>query len=78
MDALAAAKSLPPGITRDLVVSCQKDLDTVTQGWNEATAAYRGGDVPRAVKMARDVMAQADALAGALGLHAAPAAVGAK
>ena len=78
MGALAAAESLPPGITRDRVVSYQKDLDAVTQAWNEATAAYQGGDIPRAVKMAEDVKARADALAGALGLTAAPAKAAAK
>jgi hypothetical protein len=78
MGALAAAKPLPEGITRDLVVNWQKDLDAVTQAWTEATAAYHGGDIPRAVKMAQDVEARADALARALGTAAAPSAVAAK
>jgi hypothetical protein len=75
MSALAAAKSLPTGMTRELLLNHQKDLDAVTRAWNDASAAFQDGDVPRAVRMAGDVEARADALAGALGLTAAPGAV---
>jgi hypothetical protein len=44
----------------------------VTQAWAEATAAFQGGDIPRALRMAQDVKAKADALAGMLGLAARP------
>jgi hypothetical protein len=61
-------------VTRDMLASAQTDLASVTQAWTEATAAFQGGDVPRALKTAQDVKAKADALAGMLGLSAAPAA----
>jgi hypothetical protein len=76
--ALAASSSLPRGMTKDLVVSYQRDLDTIRQAWNDAATAFQGGDVPRAVRTAQDVKARAEALAAALGLAAAPAAVAAK
>jgi hypothetical protein len=71
---LAAAKNLPRGMDKAAVAAAQTDLGPVTQGWTEATAAFQGGDVPRAVKTAEDVKAKAKALAGRLGLTAAPAA----
>jgi len=71
---LAAAKALPKGMTRDMLAAAQTDLGSVTRAWSEATAAFQGGDVPRALETARDVKAKADALAGMLGLSAAPAA----
>jgi hypothetical protein len=76
--ALAASSSLPRGMTKDLVVSYQRDLDAIRQAWNDAATAFQGGDVPRAVRTAQDVKARAEALAAALGLAAAPAAVVAK
>ena len=74
---LAAAKALPKGMTTDRLASAQTDLGSVTQAWSEATAAFQGGDIPKALKTAQDVKAKADALAGMLGLAvpvAAPAA----
>jgi len=70
--ALGAARSLPKGMTRDTLAGAQADLASVTQAWTEATAAFQGGDIPKAVKTAQDVKAKADALAGMLGLTAAP------
>ena len=64
---LAAAKALPKGMTEDRLASAQTDLGSVTQAWTEATAAFQGGDVPKAVRTAQDVKAKADALAGMLG-----------
>ena len=70
--ALGAARSLPKGMTKDTLAGAQADLASVTQAWTEATAAFQGGDIPKAVKTAQDVKAKADALAGMLGLTAAP------
>ena len=70
---LAAAPALPKGMTKDRLATAQTDLGSVTQGWTEATAAFQGGDIPKAVKTAQDVKAKADALAGMLGLPAVPA-----
>ena len=71
---LAAAKALPKGMTRDMLAAAQTDLGSVTQAWSEATAAFQGGDIPRALETAEGVKAKADALAGMLGLTAAPPA----
>ena len=74
---LAAAKALPKGMTQDMLATAQTDLGSVTRAWTEATAAFQGGDIPKALKTAQDVKAKADALAGMLGLAgpAAPPAV---
>ena len=69
---LAAAKSLPKGMTKDMLASAQADLGSVTESWTVASAAFQGGDIPTAVETAQGVKAKAEALAGMLGL--APAA----
>jgi hypothetical protein len=65
---LGAAKALPWGLTRETLASAQRDLGSVTEAWTAATAAFQGGDVPRAVETAQDVKAKAEALARMLGL----------
>lgn len=76
LSGLAEAKTLPRGMTRETLASAQTDLASATQAFSEATATFQGGDIPRALKTARDVKAKVDALAGMLGLAApAPAAV---
>jgi hypothetical protein len=71
---LAAAPRLPKGLDEATLAAAQTDLGSVAQVWGEAKAAYQGGDVPRAVRTARDVQAKAEALAALLGLTAAPPA----
>lgn len=70
---LAAAKKLPKGMDDARFAAARTDIESVTQAWSEATAAFQGGDVPRAVRTAQDVKAKAEALAGMLGLAVAPA-----
>jgi hypothetical protein len=70
---LAAAKRLPKGMDDARFAAARTDIESVTQAWSEATAAFQGGDVPRAVRTAQDVKAKAEALAGMLGLAVAPA-----
>ena len=72
--ALAAAKSLPKGITKDALAGAQTDVAAVTQAWTDAAAAFQGGDVPKAVKTAEDVKAKVQALAEKLGVTSVPAA----
>jgi hypothetical protein len=69
---LAGASSLPRGMTQETLASAQAELGAVTREWNEATAAFQGGDVPRALELARDVEARTEALAVRLGLATAP------
>jgi hypothetical protein len=90
LSGLADARALPRGMTPDTLASAQTDLASITQAWTEATAAFQGGDVPRALRTGQDVKSKADALAGMLGLgpsaarapapaaaaHVAPAAHG--
>lgn len=71
--ALAAASSLPRGLDRDALAAAQADLGALTRSWTDAAAAFQGGDVARAVTLARDAKAKADALASLLGLAPAPA-----
>ena len=73
---LAAAKKLPKGMDDARFAAARTDIESVTQAWSEATAAFQGGDVPRAVRTAQDVKAKAEALAGMLGIAAAPAPEG--
>jgi hypothetical protein len=62
--ALGAAKALPKGMTKDMLASAQADLGSVTESWTVASAAFQGGDIPRAVETAQGVKAKAEALAG--------------
>ncbi|HSD66291.1 MAG TPA: hypothetical protein VLF95_06300, partial [Vicinamibacteria bacterium] len=70
----AATKTLPKGLDEARFAAARADLESVTQGWSEATAAFQGGDVPRAVRTALDVEAKAGTLAATLGLAPAPVA----
>jgi hypothetical protein len=72
---LDAAKRLPRGVDAAAFAAARTDLESVTRAWAEAGAAFQGGDVPRAVRTARDVEAKAEALAGMLGVATAPEAV---
>jgi DNA-binding XRE family transcriptional regulator len=69
---LAGPKKLPKGIDKAEVETAQSDLGTITQAWTEATAAFQGGDIPKAVQTAQDVKAKAEALASLIGLSPAP------
>jgi hypothetical protein len=72
---LAAANKRPKGMDDAGFAAARTDIESVTQAWSEAAAAFQGGDVPRAVRTAEDVKAKAEALAGMLGVAAAPAPV---
>jgi hypothetical protein len=73
MAELAAARRLPRGMDEARFAAARTDLGSMARAWSEADAAFRGGDVPRAVRTAADVKAKAEALAGMLGPAAAPA-----
>ena len=59
-------------MTRDALAAAQAELASVARDWSEAAAAFQGGDVSKALETGRDVEARVDALAGRLGLAAAP------
>jgi hypothetical protein len=76
VDALVAAQRLPKGTDEATFAAIRTDVGSVAREWDEAKAAFEGGDVPRAVRTARDVEAKALALAGTLGLEGAPSGKG--
>jgi hypothetical protein len=65
---LGAAKKLPKGMDAVTLANAQGSLASITEAWGLATAAFQGGDVPRALKLAQDVETKATALAGVVGL----------
>jgi hypothetical protein len=69
---LSAAQERPKGEVTPAVASFETDLGAIMAAWARAGLAFEGGDVPGAVRMARDVQAKAQALGGRIGL--APAA----
>lgn len=71
LSGLGDAKALPRGMTPDTLAAAQADLASVTRAWSEASAAFKGGDVPKALETAREVKEAADALAARIGLTAA-------
>jgi hypothetical protein len=73
---LVAARKLPRGMDEAGFATAQADLGSATRAWTEATAAFQGGDLPKAVETARDAKAKAEALAGMLGPTVVPAAPG--
>ncbi len=65
---LVEAKALPRGLTAEGLASAQADLASMARAWTEATAAFQGGDVSRAVRTGQDVKARAEAVAATLGM----------
>ena len=72
---LAAMKKLPRGLDAAKLATAQTDLGAITSAWAQAGEAFKGGDIPGAVKMAQDVKAKAQALSDKLGLTPAAAPV---
>jgi len=70
---LEAAQKLPKGMDEAGFAAARADLESLTRAWSEAAAAFQRGDVPGAVRTAREVEAKAEALAGMLGRAAPPA-----
>jgi hypothetical protein len=61
-------------MTKDMLANAQADLGSVTESWTAASAAFQGGDIPKAVATAHGVNATAEALARLPGLAPAPPA----
>lgn len=72
---LAALKKLPKGMDTTKLAAAQTDLGALTTAWAQAGEAFKGGDIPGAVKTAQEVRAKAQALSDLLGLSPAPAPV---
>lgn len=72
---LAAMRKLPKGLDAAKLASAQSDLGEITTAWTQAGEAFKGGDIPGAVRMAQGVRAKAQALSEMLGLAPAAAPV---
>ncbi len=75
VDAIATRLSMlasSSAISSERLTAAQAELAALNQAWAGARTAYAIGDVPRAVAAARDLKAEAESLAGRLGLKRAP------
>lgn len=63
LTAYAAMKKLPAGIDKAAVAAAQAELPNVSQAWTDATAAFDGGDVMKAVEGGLTVKSKLDELA---------------
>lgn len=63
LTAYAAMKKLPAGIDKAAVTAAQAELPNVSQAWTDATAAFDGGDVMKAVEGGLTVKSKLDELA---------------
>jgi len=70
---LEATQKLPKGMDEAGFAAARAEVESVVRAWSEAAAAFQRGDVPGAVRTAREVEAKAEALAGMLGRAAPPA-----
>jgi hypothetical protein len=61
--ALGTGETLPGGEAAERLAAVRADLRSLNEAWAEATGAFEGGDVPRAVKAGQEVRARAEALA---------------
>jgi hypothetical protein len=71
--ALGPGETLAGGMAAERLAALRAELRSLNDAWAEAESAFRGGDVPGAVKTARETRARAEALAGRLRATAAPA-----
>jgi hypothetical protein len=69
LDALAAAKKLPKGMTPATLAKAREELAAVGKALDEATAKAVAGEVADAVRLARPLRARSLALAAAVGLE---------
>ena len=56
-------------LSSERLAAAQAELDSLSQAWADATAAYAGGDVSKAVTAAQDLKARVNRLAEHLGLE---------
>jgi len=70
--ALTASPAAGPSDSARLETA-RTELRVISHAWEEATAAFEGGDIPRALTTARDVGARAETLADGLAPPSVPA-----
>jgi hypothetical protein len=74
VDILSKSKKLPANVTKEKFEAAKAGLAEATKGWEDATAAYKGGDVADAVARADAVKRKTVEALEALGMPVPPAA----
>jgi hypothetical protein len=70
VDALAKVKKLPAGLDKAKLDEAKAGLATLTQGWTEASEAFKAGSLADAIAKAKSVKEKAAGLMTALGIQA--------
>ena len=74
VDILSKSKKLPANVTKEQFEAAKAGLAEATKGWDDATAAYKGGNVADAVAKADTVKKKTVEALEALGMPVPPAA----
>jgi hypothetical protein len=74
VDILSKSKKLPANVTKEQFEAAKAGLAEATKGWDDATAAFKGGNVADAVAKADAVKKRAVEALQALGMPVPPAA----
>jgi hypothetical protein len=74
VDILSKSKKLPANVTKEQFEAAKAGLAEATKGWDDATAAFKGGNVADAVAKADAVKKKAVEALEALGMPVPPAA----
>lgn len=74
VDILSKSKKLPANVTKEQFEAAKAGLAEATKGWDDATAAFKGGNVADAVAKADAVMKKTVEALQALGMPVPPAA----
>ena len=75
MAMLSKSRKLPAGLDKDKFESAKSSLATITQTWNEASEAFKSGNLMDAVKKATTVKNTAVEIMAALGMKPPEAAM---
>jgi hypothetical protein len=76
VDILSQAKKLPATVSKEKLEAAKAGLADATKGWEDASAAFKGGNVADAVAKADTVRKRAVEAMEALGMQVPPAAKG--
>ncbi len=74
VDILSKSKKLPANVTKEQFEAAKAGLAEATKGWDDATAAFKGGNVADAVAKAEAVKKKTVEALQALGMPVPPAA----
>lgn len=77
VDTLSASKKLPKGLDKATLESARAGLASATQSWNEASEAFKAGNLQDALAKANTVKEKAAQIMRSLGMSVPEAAAGA-